>query len=196
MKISQLDTMTPKELRAFWFKHIGTSPDLAHYASNRATMLDARQRATHHENVCANLATDLATTMKATTMKATISPLTSRVTPSQCNRVDNPTRTLKLVAFSAKAIHVPVSVTWTAGATTHCVVRVTLRSGDTMSGYGKATGGGYCKYSASFESACNAAGITFSDSVHGAGMSVVEDAMTAIGSSAGFRQSIQRFIAT
>lgn len=54
------------------------------------------------------------------------------------------------------------------------------------SGKGKAGGGGYCKQSAAFEDALNSAGIKCDAGISGRGMSVVEDAMIALGKQQGF----------
>lgn len=54
------------------------------------------------------------------------------------------------------------------------------------SGKGKAGGGGYCKQSAAFEDAIRSAGIKCDQGIGGRGMSVVEDAMMALGKQQGF----------
>ena len=54
------------------------------------------------------------------------------------------------------------------------------------SGSGHAGGGGYCKQSAAFEDAMRNAGIKCDAGISGRGMSVVEDALKALGKQAGF----------
>ncbi len=55
------------------------------------------------------------------------------------------------------------------------------------SGTGKASGGGYCKRSASASEAFKSAGITFDSPVSGRGMSVVRDAIEATVRALGYR---------
>ncbi len=52
--------------------------------------------------------------------------------------------------------------------------------GVSISGRGKAGGGGYNKMSAAFDDACTSAGVLLRDNVHGAGESAVREAMQAI----------------
>ncbi len=54
------------------------------------------------------------------------------------------------------------------------------------SGRGKAGGGGYCKQSAAFADAMRNAGIKCDADISGRGMSVVDDAMLALGKQQGF----------
>ena len=58
--------------------------------------------------------------------------------------------------------------------------------GVSVSGKGRAGGGGYCKKSAAFDEACTSAGIELSSSVHGCGMGAVFEAMTAIAKAIGY----------
>jgi hypothetical protein len=62
------------------------------------------------------------------------------------------------------------------------------RGGLWTSGSGSAGGGGYCKRSAAIGDAFTAAGFKLSQDVHGRGMSVIHEAMEAIGRACGFRR--------
>lgn len=58
------------------------------------------------------------------------------------------------------------------------------------SGHGNATGGGYCKESASFQSALDSAGIKTSKSTYGRGMESVFDCLQDIASFLGYDNTI------
>ena len=55
-----------------------------------------------------------------------------------------------------------------------------------FSGTGKAGGYGYDKYSASFEDACESAGISISPSISGAGENAIKDVLSEIGGILGY----------
>jgi hypothetical protein len=56
-------------------------------------------------------------------------------------------------------------------------------------GHGRATGYGYHKQSAAFQSACDNAGITLSSPVDGRGDSMVDEALIAIGEYLGYEKT-------
>ena len=111
------------------------------------------------------------------------------------------THTVQVVAFDDQGtdrdglddfrIVVPVEARWYRGrsasaSVVHCSIWIRTRDGRHCSGYGSAGGGGYCKKSAAFATACQSAGIHLSREVSGAGMSAVRDVARAIAYAAGY----------
>lgn len=101
----------------------------------------------------------------------------------------------ELIAFKDDQFHSLVTVRWYMGrsssaSTVYCNVFATstsLSDCDYVCASGSAGGGGYCKQSAAFYDACHKAGIKFDEEISGRGMSVVEEALRALGEHAGFK---------
>ena len=103
-----------------------------------------------------------------------------------------------LIAFKDGKFQELITARWYMGrSSTASVVYCTVWFSDPIfnhsrgdwtsaSGTGKAGGGGYCKRSSAFYAAMRNAGIKCDHDISGRGMSVVEDALIALGKQAGF----------
>jgi hypothetical protein len=97
-----------------------------------------------------------------------------------------------LIAFDDNQFKELATIRWYMGRSSsasvvYCTIWVTGHVvTDGCSGSGHAGGGGYCKSSAAFEDALHKAGIKTDKGISGRGMTVVEDALIALGKHAGF----------
>ena len=83
-----------------------------------------------------------------------------------------------------------ITVRWYMGrssksSTVYCSIWI-MRKEVYFSGTGKAGGYGYDKYSASFENACESAGISISPSISGVGENAIKDVLSEIGGILGY----------
>ena len=116
-------------------------------------------------------------------MKANISKLTKWIlafTPEKRDRINKGfSKEYAVINPSNGDSVVLLRVYWT-GTTCHCIAWFYGEDSD-GNGYGKATGGNYCKESAAIAYAIDDAGIELSDAIDGRGESMVRQAALAIG---------------
>jgi len=115
-------------------------------------------------------------------MKANISNLTEgkAFTPEKRDRVEKGFSKEYAVINPSNGDSVVLLRVYWAGTTCHCIAWFYGEDSD-GNGYGKATGGNYCKESAAIAYAIDDAGIELSDAIDGRGESMVRQAALAIG---------------
>jgi hypothetical protein len=126
------------------------------------------------------------------------------INPKQ-SHIDNSKKeciaSMELIAFHDDRFKILAKARWYMGKSStasviHCQLWVNSWcmpvefNDSSCSGHGHAGGGGYCKQSAAFADALRKAGIETDQDISGRGMSVVEEALTAIALNAGFDKTI------